>query len=239
MPYLSASPNQNPIHREIVLTGRKDYVAANTIVDVMNDLDDPRRSSFFTLHTNGEYVGGIYGYPNSYGSYSHINDGILAATFPGFMMTYTEMLFYLSEAAARGFTVPQTAEEYYTMGITNSILEWGGSQADVDAYLANPNVAYATAPDASADGWRQKIGTQSWIANYTKGLEAWTTWRRLDYPVFNVAELVTSVMDIPTRFTFPIEEQTLNPANYQEAADAMGGDALTSKIFWDLYDANE
>jgi hypothetical protein len=239
MPYLSASPNQNPIHREIVLTGRKDYVPANTIVDIMNDLNDPRRSAFFTLHTNGEYVGGIYGYPNSYGSYSHINDGILEATFPGFIMTYTEMLFYLAEAAERGFNVPLSAEEYYNMGIINSILDWGGTQVEADAYLAQPDVAYTTAPDESADGWRQKIGTQSWIANYTKGLEAWTTWRRLDYPVFNVPELVGSVMDIPTRFTFPVEEQTLNPINYEEAATAIGGDELTTKIFWDLYDANE
>jgi hypothetical protein len=152
---------------------------------------------------------------------------------------YTELLFYLAEAAERGFSVPLTAAEYYNMGITNSIIEWGGTQADALLYLAQPSVAYATAPDTSADGWREKLGTQSWIANYTKGLEAWTTWRRLDYPVFNVPENWTSVMDIPTRFTFPIEEQTLNPANYTEAADAVGGDEMTTKIFWDMYDANE
>lgn len=239
MPYLSARPNQNPLYEEIVATGRKDYVVANTIVDKMNSLDDPRRQFYFNLHTNGEYVGGIYGHSNSYGNFSHINDAILAPDFHGFIMTYTEMLFYLAEAAERGFNVPLTAEEYYNMGITNSIIEWGGTQADADAYLAQADVAYATAPDASADGWREKIGTQSWIANYTKGLEAWTTWRRLDYPVFNVPEQWTTVMDIPTRFTFPIEEQTLNPANYTDAASRVGGDEMTTKIFWDLYDANE
>lgn len=236
--YLTSSPNQNPLHQEIVLTGRKDFVAANTLVDKMNSLNDPRRASFFT-DIGGAYIGGIYGYSNSYANYSHINDGILAADFPGFMMTYTEVLFYLAEAAARGYSVGGTAAEYYTMGITNSILEWGGSQADVDAYLAQPDVDYATAPDASADGWREKIGTQSWIANYTKGLEAWSTWRRLDYPVFNVPEQWETVMDIPTRFTFPVEEQTLNPTSYEEAATAVGGDELTTKIFWDMYDANE
>lgn len=238
MPYLSARPNQNPLYEEIVATGRKDYVVANTIVDKMNSLNDPRRAFYFT-EFNGEYVGGEYGYSNSYGNYSHINDAILAPDFHGFMMTYTELLFYLAEAAERGFSVPLTAAEYYNMGITNSIIEWGGTQAEAVIYLAQPSVNYATAPDASADGWREKIGTQSWIANYTKGLEAWTTWRRLDYPVFNVPENWTSVMDIPTRFTFPIEEQTLNPANYTEAADAVGGDEMTTKIFWDMYDANE
>jgi hypothetical protein len=157
------------------------------------------------------------------------------------MLTYTEMLFYLAEAAERGFTVPKSAAEYYNMGITQSILNWGGTQAEADAYLAQADVAYATAPDASTDGWREKIGTQSWLANYTKGLEAWTTWRRLDYPVFNLPQTLVdgSVMDIPTRIQFPVEEQTLNAASYAKAAEDIGGDDLTTKIFWDMYDANE
>jgi len=244
MSYLGSSPNQNPLFKEIILTGRKDYVIANTLTDMMNSLNDPRRDYYFTkvdTSGNGDFVfyGGDYGYSNSYGGYSHIHPDILTADFPGFIMTYTELLFYLSEAAERGITVPMTAEEYYNMGIANSILEWGGTQDDVNAYMAQPDVAYATAPDNSADGWRQKIGTQSWLANYAKGLEAWTTWRRLDYPVLNVPEQSESVMDIPTRMTFPIEEQTLNPANYKAAASAIGGDKITTKIFWDKFDANE
>jgi hypothetical protein len=216
-------------------------VVANTIVDVMNSLDDPRRDDFFSNPINGEYIGGDYGYPSSYTSYSHINESILAPDFSGFMLTYTEMLFYLAEAAERGFTVPKSAAEYYNMGITQSILNWGGTQAEADAYLAQADVAYATAPDASTDGWREKIGTQSWLANYTKGLEAWTTWRRLDYPVFNLPQTLVdgSVMDIPTRIQFPVEEQTLNAASYAKAAEDIGGDDLTTKIFWDMYDANE
>lgn len=239
MPYLSARPNQNPLYEEIVATGRKDYVVANTIVDKMNSLEDPRRQFYFTLHTNGEYVGGEYGYSNSYINFSHINDAILAPDFHGFILTYTELMFYLAEAAERGFDVPLTAEEYYNMGITNSILEWGGTQDDVDTYLARPDVAYATAPDTSTDGWREKIGTQAWLANYTRGLEGWTTWRRLDYPILNVPQDWESVDDIPKRFTFPIEEQTLNPANYADVAARIGGDNMSTKIFWDLYDAND
>ncbi len=238
MPYQSASPNQNPLYEEIVATGRKDYVVANTIVDMMNSLDDPRRDDFFTLiDTSGAgdlvYYGGPYGYSAPYAQYSHIHPSILEPTFPGFMLTYTEMLFYLAEAAERGITVPMSAEEYYNMGITNSILEWGGTDADATTYLGQANVAYATA----TGDWKQKIATQSWIAAYTRGLEGYTTWRRLDYPVFNLAQSVTSTSEIPTRFTFPIQEQTLNPANYAAAAEAIGGDVLTTKIFWDVNDA--
>lgn len=241
--YQGASPNQNPLYEDLVASGRKDFVAANTIVDKMNELNDPRRAYYFTkVDTTGNgdlvYYGGEYGYPNSYSNYSHIANAIQAPDFPGFIMTYTEMLFYLSEAAARGMNVPNSAEEYYNMGITESILNWGGTQAEADAYLANANVAYATAPDNSSTGWKEKIGTQSWIANYTRGLVGWTTWRRLDYPIFNVAELIETTADIPTRFTFPVNEQTLNEDNWKTASTAIGGDKQTTKIFWDMYDVN-
>jgi hypothetical protein len=43
--------------------------------------------------------------------------------------------------------------------------------------------------------------------------------------------------DIPVRFTFPVNEQTLNDANYEDAANAIGGDNVNTKIFWDIYDA--
>jgi hypothetical protein len=234
--YLGASPNQNPLFEDLVASGRKDFVPANTIVDIMNQLDDPRRDNYFTLF-NDEYKGGEYGFNNSYANYSHISPTIETATFPGFLLTYTEMLFYLAEAAARGFAVPMSAEEYYNMGITESILSpyfEAGTQAEADAYLAQPEVAY------NAADWKELIGTQSWIANYTRGLVGYTTWRRLDYPVFNLPEWgAETVTEIPTRFTYPVFEQTLNSASWRAAADQIGGDEMTTRIFWDLYPANE
>jgi hypothetical protein len=35
-----------------------------------------------------------------------------------------------------------------------------------------------------------------------------------------------------------VNEQSLNEANYAAASEAIGGDDLLTKIFWDLYDAN-
>ncbi|MCG8308986.1 MAG: SusD/RagB family nutrient-binding outer membrane lipoprotein [Cytophagales bacterium] len=294
MPYQSASPNQNPLYEEIISTGRKDYVMANTLVDKLNDLNDPRLFSYvdpnstqpFAYQTddNGDpmdttivagkgrylifekrdgsgdslvyqstpivlspttdeiyetvrhYIGGNYGFSNNYAVFSKIHPDILVPDREGPLLTYTELLFYLAEAAERGMNVPMTAEEYYNMGITNSmILDWEHTQGDVDTYLSNPDVAYGTAEG----DWKQKIGTQSWLAFYTRGLIGYTNWRRLDWPVFNLAPSVTSTKEIPTRFTFPINEQTLNGANYTAAAEAVGGDKLTTKIFWDMYDANE
>ena len=224
--YQQASPNYNPLYADLVASGRHDFVPANTIVDIMNDLEDPRRSSYFTMY-NGAYVGGRYGYSSPWSQYSHIADAIQTPDFEGILMTYSEIQFYLAEAAARGYSVPNTAEEYYNEGIQASFAFWGTE--GVDDYLSNPDVAYATAEGT----WKQKIAVQSWLAAYTRGLEAYTIWRRLDYPIFNQPEKVTDY--IPVRFTFPVNEQTLNTTNYNDAAEAIGGDELTTKIFWDKY----
>jgi hypothetical protein len=194
----------------------------------MNTLQDPRREAYFTT-LGGEYVGGKYGYSNSFSQYSHISDLIQEPTFPGLMLTYSEVCFYMAEAAARGYNVGGTAEAWYNKGITASFDFWGVSGAA--AYLAKPAVAYTTATGT----WKQKIGTQSWLAAYTRGIEAYTTWRRLDFPVLNLPEDATKYSDIPVRFTFPVNEQTLNATNYSAISSAIGGDLITTKIFWDKF----
>jgi hypothetical protein len=226
LPYLTSSPNYNQLYADLIASGRHDFVPANTIVDMMNTLNDPRRPAYFTEY-NGEYLGGDYGYPSSYSQYSHISDVIQAPDFPGIMMTYAELCFYMAEAAERGYNVGGTAEEWYNKGITASFDFWGVS--GVDDYLAMPEVAYATA----TGNWKQKIGTQSYLANYTRGIEGYNSWRRLDFPIFNLPQEATSYADIPVRFTFPINEQTLNEVNYKAASAAIGGDLVTTKIFWD------
>ena len=105
--------NSNPLYVDLVQSGRHDFVPANTIIDMMNTLNDPRMDKYFTLFDNGTpddpaddiYLGGTYGEPNNWSSYSHIADPIKEATYPMVMMDYTEMAFYLAEAAAKGFSV--------------------------------------------------------------------------------------------------------------------------------------
>jgi len=235
--YLTSSPNYNQLYVDLVATGRHDFVAANTIVDIMNSLNDPRLSSYFTQTDTSSvagvvklaYLGGEYGYLNSFSQKSHIADAIQKPDFPGIMLTYSEVQFYLAEAKARGYNVPNTTEEYYNEGIKSSFDFWGTS--GVDAYLAKPEVAFTTATGT----WKQKIGLQSWLANYTRGLEGYTTWRRLDYPIFNIPSMKTAYSDIPVRFTYPVNEQTLNAVNYKAASAAIGGDLVTTKLFWDKY----
>jgi hypothetical protein len=227
--YLSAI-HTNPIYQDVIQSGRNDFVPANTIVDLMNTLQDPRMPFYFTQNA-GAYVGGTYGESSPYAQYSHIADAISQPNFPGILLTYDEVLFYLAEAASRGYNVGGTAATYYNNAITASILFWGGTPTDAAAYLLRPSVSF-TGPGT----WQQKIGTQSYIAFYSRGLEGFNQWRRLDYPKLNLPPTIQSYSQIPKRLTYPVNEQTLNKANYEAASQAIGGDLLTTRVFWDVKD---
>jgi hypothetical protein len=235
MEYLGAIPNTNPLYADQVASNRQDYLAANTIVDAMNALSDPRREYYFAPNVDDpntpdvEYIGAEYGHAATYASFSHVNDNMRLPTAKGTIMSASETEFLLAEAVAKGYSVGGTVESHYNAAITASILEWGGAQADVDTYLARPDVAYATA----AGPWQQKVGTQAWIALYNRGFEAWTSWRKLDYPVLVAPPSAFS--DVPVRYTYPVNEQTVNPAGYKAAAAAIGGDDVATKLFFDVH----
>jgi hypothetical protein len=227
--YLAVQPNTNPIWLDLVNSNRADFVPAETLVDLMNTRNDPRRPFYFTLDASGKYSGGVYGSGNDYEVFSHVSSKVTAPDFEAILIDYSEVEFALAEAAARGgFTVPGTAAEHYTKAITASIKYWGGTDLEVTAYLAQPTVAYATA----AGTWQEKIGTQKYIALYNRGYDAWTEWRRLDFPVFNAPSGI-SYANIPVRLTYPVSEQNLNKSNYEKASGDIGGDKLTTKLFWD------
>jgi len=223
--YKGSTPNTNPLYEDLVLSGRKDFVPANTIMDLMEGLNDPRMDTYFQNKIDGEWVPGTYGASNAYSNTSHINDAIQVADFPGILMTYSEVEFYIAEAAARGYSVGQTAEEAYNAAITASFDFWG--VAGAADYIAT--VPY------SQDNWKESIGNQAYIAFYTRGLVEYNEYRRLDFPVMNVAPGAVTGGPVPTRFTYPINEQTLNADSYYEAAQAIGGDDLLTKLFWDKY----
>ncbi len=225
--YLDAPPNTNPIWVDLVQSGRKDFVAANTIVNKMLAINDPRIPFYFTEDSKGGYSGGIYGSSNNFSTFSKPSEILTAPDFQSVIMDYSEVEFYLAEAVERNFAVGGTAQTHYNKAITASMEYWGVSGGDISDFLLQPSVNYATATGS----FKQKIGTQKWIALYNRGFEAWTEWRRLDFPILVAPPEAVSA--IPTRYTYPASEQNLNKANYTSATTAMGGDNVTSKIFWD------
>ncbi len=233
--YLSGTPNTNPLYVDLTLSGRLDFVGASTFIDKLNTLKDPRISAFFDGNVkdsigNVIYVGGQYGHVSAYSSFSHINTAISEEpTYGNPLMTYSEIQFYLAEAAARGITTDNAAT-LYDNAITASFKYWGSSAAVAATYIAQPDVAYDQA------NWKELIGTQAWISFYLRGYVAWTEWRRLDFPILNLPPSPqTEDQGFPYRYTYPSNEQTLNGANYTKAASAIGGDKLITKLYWDLH----
>jgi hypothetical protein len=226
--FLSTAPSTNPLWEDLIQSGRYDFVGASTFINKLNALNDPRRSSYFKLAANGTYRGGVYGTNNNYASYSAPGEKLEDPTLPGVLLSYSEVEFLLAEGAERGFTVGGTAASHYENAVTASIEEWGGTAASAATYLAQPSVAYAT---ASGD-YREKIGIQKWIALYGQPVDAWREYRRLDYPALVApAQALTA---LPLRLTYPVIEQNLNKASYTAASAAIGGDKVTTKIFWDV-----
>jgi len=230
--YRSTDPNTNPIYADLVLSGRQDFVAAITVIDILEERNDPRLSLYFEP-VDGEFVGGEIGAAAPYATTSKLTERFNTPTEPGILFDYSEVEFLLAEAAARGYSVGDV-ETHYNAGITASILYWGGTQAQADEYLAQPNVAYASAIAASdaTTPWKEVIGTQKWIALFNRGLEAWTSIRLLDYP--KMAEPAEALSGYPNRYTYPVVEQSINAASREAAASAIGGDQTETMLFWDL-----
>jgi hypothetical protein len=241
-PYTATPPNTNPVWVDLVQSNRKDFVAASTLVDFQNLTNDPRRPYYYTLDGTGQgYSGGTPGASSNFATYSKPSGllKILDATnttdigkvvfpdFPGLLLSYDEIEFYLAEAIMRGYNVGGTALQHYTNAVRASVVWWGGTTAQADAYLTQPGVVW------NPTNWKQLIGEQKWVALYNRGWDAWIEWRRLDHPHLPLPVDALSVT--PLRFTYPIPEQNVNTANYNAAAAAIGGDAVDTQLFWDKF----
>ena len=125
----------------------------------------------------------------------------------------------------------RSAADHYDNAVEASILYWGGTSAEVDSYISQASVDYTT----SIGNYKQKIGTQKWLALYNRGFEAWTEWRRLDFPVIAApADAETTNGLPPLRLTYPTVELSLNETNLKAAGTSIGGDQMETKLFWDI-----
>ena len=221
--YQSADPNTNPLWEDLVQSGRSDFLISNTIADYMNDLEDPRRMAYFDDNLGDGYEGGIYGASNNYLSYTHVGQAFLDPTREGILLDYTEVAFNLSRAAELGYSVGGSAEDYYNDAITASITYWGGSEADAADYLAQSEVAY--------DGTDEQFGLQYWIAMFDNPFQGWSAWRKYDAPDLRIPREYGN--PVPYRYTYPVDEQNLNEANFIAASTAIGGNDTQTQVFWD------
>lgn len=173
-------------------------------------------------------------------NYSQMNVWIVASpAAPDFYVTAAQSLLLLAEAAHRGW-IPGgdvEAKKFYDDGIARDMetyalypLATAIPNSDIIAYRNQPSVAYN-----AADALRL-INTQYWIVNLRNGTEAFANFRRTGFPALT-PNPITGVLGspgFPRRLSYPDVEASANTANYNAAKTAMGGDLLTSRVFWDV-----
>lgn len=217
--YLSDLNNQNPVM--VNRKTRDDHRVSATLVNRLTALNDAR----LPIYANKPKLKSVYvGVPNGLSSSeaaklgldstSRVGDFFVAATAPGVIMSYAELLFLKSEFAYKGITAAGSASANYENAITASFAQY--KLPAPTAYLA------ANALKAGEDGYKQ-IMEQKWIALFGQGLEAWTEYRRTGIPDLKPPVRNTNQNVIPTRLPYPGSEESLNFANFDAALKKQGG----------------
>ena len=219
----------NPLFVDAVINVRDDFSVTTTLVDICNDLGDPRLAAFAATNSAGEYQGMPPGIDdntafNQNTLTSRPSEAVRSATAPAVIIDAAEVHFMLAEAYQRGMLTGDAAAAY-AAGVTASMNYWGiTDQAAIDAYVAaNPY---------DAANYKECIGTQKWLAFYMNGPQAWAEWRRLGQPVLTTGPN-TLLSEIPVRLPYPISEQTRNAT---ELGKVDGGDPndISDRLWWDV-----
>ncbi|HQU58803.1 MAG: SusD/RagB family nutrient-binding outer membrane lipoprotein [Phaeodactylibacter sp.] len=237
-PFLPEANNENPWFSEF--RTRTDFAITEMMVNDMSSTADPRLAHYADPTGNSVAAGNpvIVGVP--YGlstpSTQPPNVSFPNSTFvkaqdaPLAIFTLAQVNFAKAEAAARGWT-NDNAEDLYKAGIKASWDQWSVSydNAAFDSYYNQAAIQWNSAK------WDELIGYQKWVALFGQGFEAWTEWRRLDYPALIIPEDPLSPSGgIPLRLIYPTNEANLNGANYETAVGLLGGpDSDGTRLWWD------
>ncbi len=206
---------------------RDDHGISATMVDTLKSLSDPRLAVYAEpTARDGSYQGAPNGseYDPPLDSISRIGTFFTSADAEAEIMSYAEVLFLQAEAAERGW-IAGDAEALYVAAITASMEDLGVGQAAIDAYLAQPEVAY---------NGLASIGLQKWIALFGNGVEAYAEWRRTGYPNLVAGPDALNGGAIPVRLPYPQSEADRNGVNLQAAIDRQGGASLNDPVWWDV-----
>lgn len=248
MSFINEARRQNPIH-QFELDRANQFFPAHTLVDLMNQRSDPRRSRYFTpfpftrpfetatftgaktgdapsfkysrMHTylRGDTTNANAVTPQADGSIKN-TDYTYNGTAAIRMLTFAEYNFMRAEAAVYG--APGVAQDFFQAGIRASMTAVGVPTALIDAYVA----ANGTLAGAEQDQVRRII-EEKYIANYGVIMESWSDWRRTGYPALNFpVNALTSFT--PRSLFYPQSEIDLNPNAPAQKAD------MSERVFWDV-----
>lgn len=253
----------NPV--EIMWNEYSDCRMGASITSYMNGYQDPRISKYFQKSTFtgdnatkypyvGVRIGTVINNKDTFKPFSAPN---IASGDPVVWLNAAEVAFLKAEAALRGWDAG-SVQTYYEQGVRLSFEQWGAGSADTyltsteqPARYDNPVNAGSSsnAVSTATVAWNpaetdfevqlEKIMTQKWLAMFPNGQEAWSEFRRTDYPkLFTVVKnnsggKVDSEKQV-RRLPFAPTEKDNNPENYAKAVELIGGsDTGGVNVWWD------
>ena len=229
--YAESAPNQHPYHTGFI-ERPGDYRVSATLVDTLSTLNDPRLGYIADpAESDGAYRGLPNGLPDqheyAFNSVSKVGAWHLRASTPSVFLSTAEVMLNQAEAAQRGW-IGGSAADFYAAGITAAMQGYGIPGDEIDAYLAQPSVAYDPARGL------EQIGLQKWIALYDQGVEAFAEWRRTGFPDLQPSVANVNTDRIPLRLPYPVSEQAVNNEHLQEAVSRQSGAGINDALWWDV-----
>ena len=214
-----------------------------------NGLTSTQLTQSINLATNNAKVGKRWSSPDFAGTADFLET-------PQIIMATAESYFLRAEGALLGWNMGGNSKDFYELGITNSMKQWGITDAAaITSYINSLNVpvapgdflnspAVSDAPikfASDATTQKKQIGIQKWLALFPDGNEAWADYRRsrafVLYPVANSDN--PDILDPKTqwirRIPFLLSEVQNNKAAVDAAVPLLGsgGDKLTTPLWWD------
>lgn len=224
--FSSEAGNENPRYDFAYNNRTGDITISTTLVNSMQNLNDPRISKFF----NDRGTGQINAFPNNgggappnnatralYGEYVIGDEG----DGPGKLLTYFQTQYMLAEAALTLGT-NGNARDYY-----EAALEASMDKADVDgSTYITARLAAFDAAGTNTDKLAVVI-LDKWTAQFGMGIETYTDYRRTGLPVLTPApNNVSPDGNIPKRMPLPDLEINANP----KAPNP--GPIISSAVWW-------
>ncbi|MDF7816084.1 SusD/RagB family nutrient-binding outer membrane lipoprotein [Runella sp. MFBS21] len=217
--YIDATNNNNPINQN--RKTRDDHRVSATLVNKLVEMKDARLAVYADKPADGgDYKGVPNGLSNAdanalgLSKTSKVGAYFVAATAPGVIMSYAELLFIKAELAYKGITAAGTVAANYTNAITASHSQY--------KLTVSPDYLAANALKTGSEGYTQ-IMEQKWIALFGQGVEAWTEFRRTGIPALKPSVINVNGGVIPTRLPYPGSEESLNYENFSAALKQQGG----------------
>ena len=202
-----------------------------TLVDKMNDLNDPRRNTYFAFCPPAtcdewlpeDFQGQVSGVSGGEGAAVYISQNVVRRDWPNRIVTPSEVYFYEAEFKAKTGDLPG-AHAAFIQG-TRLSLEFldpytirnprglnagdnplsGISAADIQTYIDGLPAAFTSESQALEHIW-----TQSYIEIWDRAPENWSEWKRTKFPSLTLPEQA-QLGDIIRRYSYPPSEIASNP----------------------------